>query len=120
MTAAELAGGFGLPGAVPLAGSIEDSFRRRVEALPAQTRRLLLVAAADPTGDAVLVWRAAGQLAHRRGRRRRPAVEAGLVEFGGRVRFRHPLVRSAAYRSAPVPDRQAVHQALAEATDPAS
>jgi hypothetical protein len=59
-TAAELAGGFGLPGAGPLAGSIEDSFRRRVEALPAQTQRLLLVAAADPTGDAVLVWRAAG------------------------------------------------------------
>jgi len=117
LTAAELAGGFGLPGAVPLAGSIEDSFRRRVEALPAQTRRLLLVAAADPTGDAVLVWRAAGQLAIGAAAAR-PAVEAGLVEFGGRVRFRHPLVRSAAYRSAPVPDRQAVHQALAEATDP--
>jgi len=121
LTAAELAGGFGLlgaqPGAVPLAGSIEDSFRRRVEALPAQTRRLLLVAAADPTGDAVLVWRAAGHLAIG-AEAARPAVEAGLVEFGGRVRFRHPLVRSAVYRSAPVPDRQQAHAALAEATDP--
>jgi DNA-binding CsgD family transcriptional regulator len=119
LTAAELAGGFGLPGAVPLAGSIEDSFRRRVEALPAQTRLLLLLAAADPTGDPVLVWRAAGQLGVGAAAAR-PAVEAGLVEFGGRVRFRHPLVRSATYRSASVPDRQAVHRALAEATDPAT
>ena len=117
LTAAELAGGFGLPGAVPLAGSIEDSFRRRVEALPAHTRQLLLVAAADPTGDPVLVWRAAGQLAIGT-LAARPAVEAGLVAFGGRVRFRHPLVRSAVYRSASVPERQEAHQALAEATDP--
>ena len=62
LTAAELAGGFGLPGAVALPGRIEDSFRRRVDALPPQTRRLLVLAAADPTGDPVLVWRAAGQL----------------------------------------------------------
>ena len=117
LTAAELAGGFGLPGALPLAGSIEDSFRRRVEALPAQTQRLLLVAAADPTGDAVLVWRAARQLAIDAAAAR-PAWVAGLIEFGGRVRFRHPLVRSAVYRSAPVPERRAVHAALAEATDP--
>jgi DNA-binding CsgD family transcriptional regulator len=117
LTAAELAGGFGLPGVVPLPGRIEESFRRRVDALPPETRRLLLVAAADPTGDAVLVWRAAGQLAIGAAAAR-PAVEAGLIEFGGRVRFRHPLVRSAAYRSAPVPDRQQAHAALAEATDP--
>jgi DNA-binding CsgD family transcriptional regulator len=117
LTAAELAGGFGLPGAVPLAGSIEDSFRRRVEALPAQTRLLLLVAAADPTGDPVLVWRAAGRLGIGAAAAQ-PAVEAGLVEFGGRVRFRHPLVRSAVYRSAPVPDKQQAHAALAEVTDP--
>jgi len=117
LTAAELAGGFGLPGAVPLAGSIEESFRRRVEAMPAQTRLLLLVAAADPTGDPVLVWRAAGPLTIGAAAAQ-PAVEAGLVEFGGRVRFRHPLVRSAVYRSAPVPDKQQAHAALAEATDP--
>ena len=61
-TAAELAGGFGLPGAVPLAGRIEESFRRQLGALPAQPRRLLQLAAAEPTGDPVLVWRAAGRL----------------------------------------------------------
>jgi len=115
---AELAGGFGLPGAAPLTAAIEDSFARQLEALPDQTRRLVQLAAADPSGDWVLVWRAAGRLGipvQAGG----PAVEAGLVEFGARVRFRHPLVRSAAYRSAAIPDRQRMHAALAEATDPA-
>ena len=118
-TAAELAGGFGLPGAVPLAGRIEESFRRQLGALPAQPRHLLQLAAAEPTGDPVLVWRAAGRLgicAEAAG----PAVEAGLAEFGVRVRFRHPLVRSAAYRSAPADDLREIHAALAEVTDPAS
>ena len=121
LTVAELAGGFGLPGALPgalpLAGRIEESFRRQIEALPALTRRLLLVAAADPTGDPALMWRAAGRLGvgtHAAG----PAAEAGLAEFGARVRFRHPLVRSAVYRSAPAVDRQEAHRVLAEATDP--
>ena len=118
-TAAELAGGFGLPGPVPLASRIEESFRRQLAALPAQPRRLLQLAAAEPTGDPVLVWRAAGRLgicAEAAG----PAVEAGLAEFGVRVRFRHPLVRSAAYRSAPADDLREIHAALAEVTDPAS
>jgi len=116
--AAELAGGFGLPGTISLSGSIEESFRRRIEALPAGTRRLLLLAAADPTGDLVLVWQAAGRLGvgpEAAG----PAVEAGLAGFGVRVRFRHPLVRSVAYRSAPAQERQLAHAALAEVTDPA-
>jgi DNA-binding CsgD family transcriptional regulator len=117
LTAAELAGGFGLPGALPLAGRIEDSFRRQLYRLPAQARLLLLVAAAEPTGDPVLVWRAAGRLGVRT-QASGPAVEAGLAEFGGRVRFRHPLVRSAVYRSASEVDRRAAHRALAEATDP--
>src|SRR6266516_1915033 len=114
---AELAGGFGLPGAAPLAGRIEDSFARQLDALPDQTRRLLLLAAADPSGDRPLVWRAAGRLGIpvQAGA---PAVEAGLVEFGTRVRFRHPLVRSAAYRSASFSERRQMHAALAEATDP--
>jgi DNA-binding CsgD family transcriptional regulator len=116
LTAAELAGGFGLPGAIPLAGSIEESFRRRVEALPRQTRRLLLLAAADPTGDPALVWRAAGQLGIGADAAA-PAADAGLAEFGTRVRFRHPLARSAVYRSAPAQHRQEAHQALAEVTD---
>ena len=117
LTTAELAGGFGLPGALALPGRIEESFRRRVEALPDQARRLLLLAAAEPTGDAALVWRAAGRLgigAEAAG----PAADAGLAEFGARVLLRHPLVRSAAYRPASAGEKQQVHRALAEATDP--
>jgi DNA-binding CsgD family transcriptional regulator/tetratricopeptide (TPR) repeat protein len=118
LTPAQLAGGFGLSSAVPLTGRIEESFGRQLEKLPAQTRRLVQLAAADPSGDPVLVWRAAGRLALGAGAAG-PATEAGLVEFGARVRFRHPLARSAAYRSASVQTRQELHSALAEATDPA-
>jgi DNA-binding CsgD family transcriptional regulator len=115
----ELAGGFGLPGAVPLRGRIEESFRRQLEGLPDQTQLLLQLAAADPSGDPLLVWRAAGRLRIPAGAGAQ-AVGAGLVEFGARVRFRHPLARSAAYRSASVQQRQELHSALAEATDPAA
>jgi DNA-binding CsgD family transcriptional regulator len=118
LTPAQLAGGFGLSSAAPLDGRIEESFARQLAALPAQTRRLLQLAAADPSGDPVLVWRAAGLLAIGPGAAG-PAAEAGLADFGGRVRFRHPLVRSAAYRSASEQTRQQSHGALAEATDPA-
>jgi DNA-binding CsgD family transcriptional regulator len=117
LTPAELAGGFGLPGSAALASSIEESFRRRVEALPAQTRLLLLVAAADPTGDPVLVRGAAARLGIRT-EAATPAAEAGLLEFGTWVRFRHPLVRSATYRWASLQDRRDVHRALAEVIDP--
>jgi DNA-binding CsgD family transcriptional regulator len=115
-TPAELAGGFGLPGAVPLSGRIEESFRRRLDGLPAATRRVLQLAAADPVGEPSLLWRAAGRLAIGTEAATR-AVEAGLIEFEPRVRFRHPLVRSAAYRSASLQDRQDVHRALADVTD---
>ena len=118
LTPAQLTGGFGPGRAVPLDGRIEESFGRQLEALPAQTRRLVQLAAADPSGDPVLVWRAAGRLAIGAGAAG-PAAEAGLAEFGARVRFRHPLVRSAAYRSASVQTRQELHGALAEVTDPA-
>src|SRR6516225_1585984 len=117
LTQAELAGGFGLPGAAPLTGRIQDSFAGQLGALPTETQQLLQLAAADPSGDRSLVWRAAGRLGiplHAAA----PAMEAGLVEFGARVRFRHPLARSAAYRSAPFTDRQQLHAALAEVTDP--
>jgi DNA-binding CsgD family transcriptional regulator len=117
LTPAELAGGFGLPGAVPLSERIAESFRRQLEALPAQSRRLLLLAAAEPYGDLSLVWRAAGRLGIPV-QAAASAVDAGLVEFGARVRFRHPLLRSASYLAASVADRQAVHGALAEVTDP--
>jgi len=117
LTMDELAGGFGLPGAAALTGRIEESFRRQLDALSPEAQRLLQLAAAEPSGDPILVWRAAGRLGI-------PlqagvaAADAGLAEFGLRVRFRHPLLRSAAYRSASVRDRQELHGALAEVTDP--
>ena len=117
LTAAELAGGFGMPGASALPGSVEESFRRRAAALPPEARRLLLVAAAEHLSDPVLVWRAAALLGIG-ANAARPAADAGLAEIGARIRFRHPLVRSAVYHAASVQERQQVHGALAEATDP--
>jgi DNA-binding CsgD family transcriptional regulator len=116
LTPAALAGGFALPDAMPVSGRIEESFRRRLDALPADTRELLLVAAAEPVGDPVLVWRAAGRLGIR-AQAATPGADAGLLEVGTRVRFRHPLVRSAAYRSASLQKRQDAHRALAQVTD---
>jgi DNA-binding CsgD family transcriptional regulator len=118
MTAAELAGGFGLPGPVA-SGDIEEGFRRRLELLEADTRRLLQLAAADPVGEPLLVWRAAEQLGVHPDAAT-PAVDAGLFEVGARLRFRHPLVRSSAYRSMSSDERHTVHAALADATDPQS
>ncbi len=117
LTAAELAGGFASPSRGELSGSIEESFRQRVERLPAETQRLLLVAAADPLGDPVLLWRAAERLGIN-ATAGRPAVDDDLVSFENRVRFRHPLVRSAIYRSASVEAKREAHAALAEETDP--
>ena len=117
LTPQQLAGGFGLPVAMRLSDGIEESFRRRIEILPVETRRLLLVAAAEPVGDQALVWRAASRLGVG-AEAAAPATEAGLVEFGTRVRFRHPLVRSTVYGSALAQERQKVHGALAEVTDP--
>lgn len=117
MRPAELAGGFGLPGAAALSGRIEGTFRRQLEALPPDARRLLQVAAADPTGEPLLVLRAAERLGISADAAR-PAVEAGSIELDMRVRFRHPLVRSVAYRSGTLRERQEAHAALAAVTDP--
>ncbi len=117
-TPEQLAGGFGLPGALSLSASIEAGFRRRMESLPGEARRLVVLAAADPVGDPVLVWHAAEQLDIPLDAAA-PAADAGLLEFGAQVRFRHPLVRSVAYRAASHEERQAAHGALAQATDPA-
>jgi DNA-binding CsgD family transcriptional regulator len=117
LTPAQLAGGFGLPAAVPVSAGIEESFMRRLAKLPQDASRLLLVAAADPVGDPALVWRAAERLGI-------PASAADTVESEGllvlspRVAFRHPLVRSAIYGAASPNERREVHRALAEATDP--
>jgi DNA-binding CsgD family transcriptional regulator len=117
LTAAELAGGFALPGPRPLASQIEQRFLERVKALPAPTQRLLLLAAAEPVGDVALLRRAAEQLGIGPGAEA-PAEEASLIEFGAQVRFRHPLVRSAAYRAASLAARRSAHRALSEVTDP--
>src|SRR4051794_18047196 len=117
LTPAELAGGFGLAEARPLASRVEETFAQRVRALPGETQRLLLLAAAEPVGDVSLLWRAAERLGIR-GDAGKPAEEAALIDIGIRVRFRHPLVRSAAYRAAHFGDPQDVHRALAEAIDP--
>ena len=117
LTPAQLAGGFELPNLAPLANRIERSFLRQLESLPAETRLLLLAAAAEPVGDVALLWRAASQ-AWMSAEAVVPAQTAHLIEVGAHVRFRHPLVRSAVYQAAPCSDRQEVHRALAEATDP--
>jgi DNA-binding CsgD family transcriptional regulator len=116
LTPTQLAGGFGLVEAQAVPARIEEGFRRRLEALPADTRSLMLVAAAEPAGDPVLVWRAAERLGIPASAAAAAQAE-GLLEAGMRVRFRHPLVRSAVYSSASVPQRQEAHLALAEVTD---
>ena len=115
-TPAELAGGFGLSGGPAVPGRIEQSFRERLAPLPPSTRLLLLVAAAEPAGDPVLLWRAAAGLGIGPDAAASAAAE-GLVDFGAQVRFGHPLVRSAVYRAGAPEERRRVHRALAEATD---
>jgi DNA-binding CsgD family transcriptional regulator len=117
LTPAQLAGGFGLPAALPLSTGIEQSFRRRLARLPRDARRLLLLAAAEPVGDPALLWRAAQQLGipETAGH----AVESeGLLMLDGGAVFRHPLVRSAVYGAAQPDERREAHRALADATDP--
>ncbi|WP_442914034.1 helix-turn-helix transcriptional regulator [Kribbella sp. NBC_00359] len=114
---AQLAGGFWLPDSRPLTSRIEDSFHRQFQALPPETQRLLLTAAADPTGSMTLLWRAE-ELQGIPADAVVPAQAAGLVELGAQVHFAHPLVRSAIYQEASAGDRREAHRVLAEATDP--
>jgi hypothetical protein len=99
-----------------LISRIEEGFTRRLLTLPQDTQRLLVAAAAEPLGDATLLWRAAALLGLIPNAAD-AAKKAGLIEFGARVRFRHPLVRAAAYRSASTEVLQVVHRALADVTD---
>jgi DNA-binding CsgD family transcriptional regulator len=115
----ELAASFGMPSRLPLVDRIEDRFRRQIAGLPPDTQLLLRVAAACPVGDPARVWRASGRLGVPP-QAAAAAVEAGLIDFGTWVRFRHPLMRSAAYHSASLGEWQEVHRALAEVTDPAT
>lgn len=117
VSATELAGGFWIVGGRPLTGQIEEGFVRRIQALPSDTQRLLLVAAAEPVGDAALFLRAAAHLEIPVDALA-PAEAAGVIEFGPRMRFSHPLMRSAAYRAADLTERRAIHRVLADASDP--
>ena len=106
-----------MPDSVSVPRRIEDQYLTRLRGLPRATQRLVLVAAADPVGDSALLARAAHTLNLDVGALEL-AVDAGLLDIGAGVRFRHPLLRSAVYRAADVDERRAVHAALAEATDP--
>jgi DNA-binding CsgD family transcriptional regulator len=117
LSPAQLAGGFGLPQALPVSAGIEESFIRRLASLPEDARRLLLLAAADPVGDPALVWRAAERLGIPESAVNTVESEELLV-LSPRVAFRHPLVRSAIYRASDAYDLREIHRALAEATDP--
>jgi len=116
LTAAQLAGGFGLLGVQALSGRIEESFLTRLAGLPLETQRFLLVAAAEPVGNPLLVWGAAERLGIQLSATAAAETD-GLLAIGERVTFRHPLVRSAVYRAAAVEDRRAAHLALAAVTD---
>ncbi len=116
LAATQLPGAFGVAGAHALSGRIEESFLRRLEALPEETRLLLLIAAAEPVDDPLLVWRAAERLGIVLSAATADETE-GLLAIGERVTFLHPLVRSAVYRSASLHERRAVHRTLAQVTD---
>jgi DNA-binding CsgD family transcriptional regulator len=116
LTATQLAGGFGLPEAQALSGKIEESYIRQFDSLSGDERRLLLFAAAEPAGDARLLWRAAGLVGLGPAAAARAEAQE-LLEIRTRVTFRHPLVRSAIYRSATSDERREVHLALADASD---
>jgi DNA-binding CsgD family transcriptional regulator len=117
LTPAQLAGGFGLPGALPLSARIEQSFERRLVRLPRDARRLLLLAAAEPVGDPAVLWRA-GKLLGIPESAVHIVESDGLLVLGPQVAFRHPLVRSAVYAAVEPNERREIHRALAEATDP--
>jgi DNA-binding CsgD family transcriptional regulator len=117
MSPAERAAGFAPPAAGDLPSQIQERYLQRVAEMPEATQRLILLAAAEPLGDAALLWRAAERLSIGAGALA-PATDAELLELDDRVRFRHPLLRSAVYRAASPDERRRVHEALAEVSDP--
>jgi len=119
VTPTQLAGGFGLPGAIPVHAEIEARYADRIANLPRDARLLMLVGAADPTGDVGLLWRTARRLGIPEAAAG-PAESSSLISLRDGFAFRHPLVRSAVYRSASTEERIGVHRALAEETDATS
>ncbi|MFD4319119.1 AAA family ATPase [Streptomyces sp. NPDC058548] len=115
-TLLELAGGYGLPHMRPVKQRIQTAYEEMIAGLPPETRRLLLAAAADPTGEPTLLWRAVGQLGIGIDAAA-PAVAAGLLTIDDHVAFSHPMVRSAVYWGASAEERRNTHSALAGVTD---
>ncbi len=116
-TTAELVEGLSGAAGIPLTGRLESAFAKRLRELPPDTQALLALAAAEPKGDPALLWSAAQRLGLDWSAAA-PAERAGLLEVGQGVYFRHPLVRAAAYRGAPLEKRLEVHRTLAELSDP--
>jgi DNA-binding CsgD family transcriptional regulator len=116
MSPAERAGGFAPPAVGDLPSQLTEEYQRRIAGLPEATQRLMLLAAAEPLGDATLLWQAAERVSTGPSALG-PAADAGLLEIHDRVRFSHPLVRSAVYRAASPDERRRVHEALAEVSD---
>ena len=108
-----------LPEVLPLVGELEDLFVERVRALPSDTQTVLLLAAADPSGDLGLVRRAAEQEYGLSSESSEPPGVESFVSWSPRIQFQHPLLRSAAYYRASATERRRAHQALAAASDPA-
>ncbi|HEY6589560.1 MAG TPA: LuxR C-terminal-related transcriptional regulator [Actinomycetota bacterium] len=106
----QLAGRAPLEDVLPLTARLEETFGERVRGLPTEARTILLVAAVETGGDPAVVLRAGGRLGVGP-EALEDAESAGLVRTGGRLEFRHPLVRSAAYQVATLAARQAAHRA---------
>jgi DNA-binding CsgD family transcriptional regulator len=113
----QLAGEISLPELLPVGEGLQARYLRQIRSMPADTQILLLAAAADPTGDPALLWRAGEFLGFGVGAAAAAEAE-GLLRLGPVVSFRHPLIRSAVYHGAALADRVRVHEALARATDP--
>ena len=115
----QLTGSAPLPEPLPLGRQLEQRYLQEIRGLPPDAQTLLLAAAADPTGDPDLLWRAGPQLGFTAAAAA-PAEARRLIEIRDRIEFRHPLIRSAVYYGAPLAGRQQVHAALAAAIDPAA
>jgi DNA-binding CsgD family transcriptional regulator len=117
LSESQLSGGEAVLAPIPVSARVEHAFLVRFHALPEETQTLLLVAAADDSGELTTVRRAAAQLGAT-AEAFDSAEQAGLAHVrGNRLELRHPLVRSAVYQAAPLSRRQAAHGALASVLD---